>query len=202
MGDEETREETPPFQYMIPLPYAECDALFDFYFCMRNQDTEFKVSRFQRTIGSSIYSFDVPPSVLGRVCLIQADTQTYCLIAPSPKEPKKIRDIYTLLLTMMIGRFWVFCVQQYTIYKDLPSIERAPSGDGTSIAELLAELPRQTKPSTKPQRGAPIDAWLDWRDAERKRNRRVSLEEIAEESGFSISTVKKASAFLKPRKPR
>ncbi|MDQ2997463.1 MAG: hypothetical protein M3R61_10455 [Chloroflexota bacterium] len=52
----------------------------------------------------------------------------------------------------------------------------------------------------EPQPGDTIDAVLDWRDAERKRGRRHTLEALAQKSGLSLSTLKKHSALRKARK--
>lgn len=49
----------------------------------------------------------------------------------------------------------------------------------------------------EPKHGDTIDTWLDWRETERRRGRRgryLTLEHIAKEGGFSLSTLKKRSA--------
>lgn len=76
------------------------------------------------------------------------------------------------------------------------------------ILELLEQLVRQTAPKPRAQKAelptplqsASIGEWLDWRDAKRKRNQRVTLEEIAVQSKWSLSTLKKAS--MQRRKPK
>jgi hypothetical protein len=76
------------------------------------------------------------------------------------------------------------------------------------ILELLEQIAKQTAPKTRarklepvlPSQDASIDEWLDWRAAEKKRGRHVTLVEIAELSGKSISTVKKSSMYR--RKPK
>src|SRR5207247_518968 len=62
--------------------------------------------------------------------------------------------------------------------------------------ELYGPVPRRPQ---KPQQGDSLDTWLDWRDTQRKRGRKVRLEDIAAEGEFSINTVKKRSAERKPR---
>ena len=79
----------------------------------------------------------------------------------------------------------------------LPSIETIPYQE--EFAAIYADIPDAPAEPTRPQPGDSIDVWLDWRAAERKRRRRWTLDYIAKESGFSISTVKKHSSERKPR---
>jgi hypothetical protein len=63
----------------------------------------------------------------------------------------------------------------------------------TAASETLPQEPRE------PERGDSVDAWLDWRETKRKRGERLTLEDIAEQSGWSLSTIKKQSAQRKVR---
>lgn len=56
---------------------------------------------------------------------------------------------------------------------------------------------RRVSPLVEPEPDAPMDAWLDWREAARRRGKRITLESIADKGNFSISTLKKHSALRK-----
>jgi hypothetical protein len=85
--------------------------------------------------------------------------------------------------------------------------ERTMMGKLDRIIELLEQLITQTAPRVRkmrepspdrqPTRSASVETWLDWREDERKRGNRVTLDTIAARSQYSISTIKKKSMARK-----
>lgn len=78
------------------------------------------------------------------------------------------------------------------------------------IIELLdaygiARQQHKRGPKMKPELGASIDEWLDWRESQRRQGRRgsdLTLDRIAEEGGFSVSTLRKRSAIRAQKKAK
>jgi hypothetical protein len=76
---------------------------------------------------------------------------------------------------------------------DNPMLIVRQLNDGTWVQEI-PPLPPATQPAPQPLRSAPVDAWLDWRDAEIEAGRKVTLKYLEAESQWSESTFKKRSA--------
>jgi hypothetical protein len=120
-------------------------------------------------------------------------------------ESQRLRELAVQQIEVLedfVAKAWELHTMTQSLEHHASSVEDIPN-PGREITEhaikLLNEYPEKFAPGhvKPPQRGDSIDRWLDWRDAERRRRRRRTLEYIAEQSGFSLSMLKKASAARK-----
>jgi hypothetical protein len=175
---------------IVSLPFHVVDALFDTwgYHMQQLPHMSLQIHRIERTTGSVWYD-----------------------IQQTPQSPP-------VLLSQVGGRFMIRALSaQRTVITSLARRRaQEPELDGlsailTSVLELHSstvkivsalETTQTGIPTVKPAPNASIDAWLDWRDAERQRKRTVKLEDIAKESIHSLATVKRHSALRRPPKKR
>jgi hypothetical protein len=71
---------------------------------------------------------------------------------------------------------------------------RIPRPDEVPLPKLDTHEP--------PDNSASIEVWLDWRDEEIRRGRKVSLPRIAALSNHSLSTIKKRNADRNRKEPQ
>ena len=75
----------------------------------------------------------------------------------------------------------------------LPDHQMAASELLNRLNQFRAEQRTVAKLNT-PEKGDSIDTWLDWWADQKKRRKKITLDKIAEDSGFSRSTLGKHSS--------
>jgi hypothetical protein len=86
----------------------------------------------------------------------------------------------------------------HTFRNDIPQITISIDQEQAhEIEQLRAQLDQP--PAGAPDRGADVDALLDWRAKEKRLGHRYTLEQIAKWYGFSLSKLKRKSSERKPR---
>lgn len=186
-----------PIVYMAPITIGLCDFCLGFHLVSLG----IILKRTEMNGGCVVYTVGTKELTYGRIFLKEAFIERHTLLRllPDDKEAVLVAH-FTNILTIILGSFWKFCENERRAECDVPPIGSIPAGDGKTIADHIAALPQQAIEEPKnPQPGDPITAWLDWREKQRKRKQRLTLEEIAAQSGHSISTLKKHSAQRKPR---
>jgi hypothetical protein len=105
------------------------------------------------------------------------------------------RDILSGLLIHMLDHFvpWLANKHDQAVEEAEAFVKTEPS-ESTSPPSLPKELIPTHEP---PQPSDPVDAWLDWREDERKRGHRLTLAQLADQSNWSEGTLKKYSASRK-----
>jgi hypothetical protein len=197
--------DTKTWQYIAPLPYPVCDTHMNIFASnITGNEFALKIERYTISSGSCSYHVEfIPPdaSKIGRIYLYQGvdPNTTVFLLLP---EIKVHQQTNLFLLRILVGNFWRNCYANIEKEPDFLSIETIPIRENETVADAIAEVrAERVQRPTRPSTDDPIDAWLDWRERERKKPRgeRLTLEDIAQVTGKSIATVKKYSALRKPR---
>ena len=185
-------------EYIAPAPFLVFDAIAETYFAGVNaSNPNMHTRRVNCTAGSALYEVNtIRKRPIGSIFIRAAeDDKTYILITAHNDDKQSTPQLR--LIEIILSGMWAHYQGLMRQDRLLPSIETIPYQE--EFAAIYADIPDAPAEPTRPQPGDSIDVWLDWRAAERKRRRRWTLDYIAKESGFSISTVKKHSSERKPR---
>jgi hypothetical protein len=144
--------------------------------------------RYQLSTGSSRVNILYRQKKAGWIELIAMGEQLTLFEAYATNQPAT-RTLMTTLSELFYSALVMVTAQSIkhgthvgVLLTDLQSTIRA-------AADVLPQEPNEPKP------GDPIDAWLDWRDAEQHRTgRRISLTRIATMGNFKLDALKKRSA--------
>jgi hypothetical protein len=174
-------------EWVVELPVSVCDAYLEIYLGIYAPG-RIICQREQSPAGRVTYAIhQVRP--LGYLNLWQLDERRTCIMAlvhptlPQPDKPK-VLDVFASYAQGFLAFY----------YAELERINREVEVlTPRDIAEKDLSIPH-LPPTGKPKRGGPIEAWLDWRISERAAGRRWTLEDIADESGYSVNVLKKRSA--------
>jgi hypothetical protein len=204
MSEEQTTEE--PQHYIAPIPYAVFDALFHFH-TLHLQGGGLRVVRTQHTTGSCVYGIAPKGSnkAYGHIWLRSSiiPNHTVCTILPGNNETisetDKLESIRLILATT-----WYRMKEEMENDRDLTSIDELTFNDEMVLQQYIKEhgFTIARRSSAKPTASDSIDTWLDYREHERKRGNRLTLEYIAEQSGKSLGTLKKYSAMRQKPAPK
>lgn len=182
----------------LPLSYQIADAfthqaLLHLKTYLDTPDEKFSVKRQDFTTGSCIYYFyrgQVHSFVVLLTIITERDTSMRVSLSDKSEDIEMLSPLVTRLSSVIKGL-------HYAAVNHVP-IE-------PFVAEFIGfELPLNTtveRRSRRPNPGDPIDRWLDWREKERKRGQRITLANLADESGYSLSTLKKHNADRNQNEP-
>lgn len=186
----------------IDLPFFIADAWLAYVFEAisekRLQPAKISARRHQLSTGSARIDLFHNKTLIGRFDLIAiSDRRTLFDTYLMTKQ-----DSFRALLSDVAERIHatlVVVAGEAQIENELVlALEELRSDVQSLIAAAADTLPPPATPQP-PQRGDPVDAWLDWRDSERKRGHHLTLDQLAEQSDWSLSTLKKQSARRKVR---
>lgn len=155
----------------------------------KNSRGRFKTKRADPANGFIVYSCSFDGTQFGVITFRQiAENACAVIIAPMGDRPPEAA------LSALRGLLHLFIEHLETElrgYMEAPLI--TPS---TNTAHEVSEEISNLVADTQPARGASVDEWLDWRDAQAKKTggRPLSLPKLATMSRWSESTLKKRSA--------
>ena len=84
-------------------------------------------------------------------------------------------------------------IQANQIGQRMSNLAKQLQGTKELQVQVSQEIEAIARPA-QPKRGDSIDDWLDWREQEAKRHNKITLQRIATEGGFTLISVKRASA--------
>jgi len=176
-----------PSEVRIPYPFIVTDATLQAFLAEQGRELRFGSRWRQTSSGSAIYTLTTETKQrLGELAVRAIDDQeTYIKAITTSPLPD--------YLPWLLARF------MWWIRDDLQGIQARATISPIPIRAAPAPLELAPQTAQPPQRGDPVDVWLDWRETERKRGRRLTLDQIVEESGWSKSTITKRSAERKTR---
>jgi hypothetical protein len=161
-------------------PFYVADAIFDAWLHDNAEEKSIGFTRQSRTSGSVFYHITKANQVIGSFFLWALSAQ------------RTVITLYAAQEMLQETSEWMISTRQTILAWHENEVKKV-------AAKEKAHAERNRPGTTKPQMGDSVDAWLDWRDAERKSGRRWTLDQLVKESGWSISTFKKQSASRKPR---
>lgn len=178
--------------------YFVIDALLDYGLSniFTTNEHGFRIQRQPRTTGSARYIVRVDKTILATVDIIAiAAYKTVMQVTLSERIPAD--DIEKLGIGILSIPFQTV----------IDAIENPNDPlrflDENSLTHQVIdtirgmrtnEAPNQPAQPAQPKRGDSIDDWLDWREQEAKRHNKITLQRIATEGGFTLISVKRASA--------
>lgn len=176
----------------LPLPFFIADAwlerISDVVNDVRLSRAYVGVKRHQLSAGSSRVDILYRQKKAGWIGLIAMSEHLTLFEAYATDQ-----QIARTLLAGLTEQFWhtLLLVAKSAIELDVRGVPMlAELRDMVrAVTEVLPQEPDE------PKRGDPINAWLDWRDAEKQRTgRRIPLRRIADMGDFKLDTLKKKSA--------
>lgn len=193
--------------YTAPISRQRFEAMLEW--SMRNQ-TEFKLTRPRsQSPAITIYTIHAQSEPFAATITLfsNSNDETSILLKIASKSNRQEQEGYEILESIL-SQVWGLHLTFEAIEQHAPSIPELASQEESNLIDGIVNvihenshlIPNPKAPKPKP--GDSVDTWLDWRTAQRKRGKRITLEEIATYSGLSINTLKKESATRKPRGQR
>ena len=156
----------------------------------------FRIQRQPRTTGSARYIVRVDKTILATVDIIAiAAYKTVMQVTLSERIPAD--DIEKLGIGILSIPFQtvIDAIENPNDPLRFPRRKQPYSpGYRHNPGMRTNEAPNQPAQPAQPKRGDSIDDWLDWREQEAKRHNKITLQRIATEGGFTLISVKRASA--------
>lgn len=196
----EEAEEDETAGRVIPFAYQTVDAAFvDLLASMRNlasKDHPIVARRTTISAGSSRYAISIGKVKVPGSLFIRSvgPERTYCIVEAAKTE---IAELLKAWMDALIDQIYDDKAIFDRLSEQETATQRASTDNDalhTALAHVQSVLQTALAPA-EPEKGDPIEVWLEWRDQVRDRTgRTISLSRIAALSSHSLSTLKKRSA--------
>jgi hypothetical protein len=185
-------------EYSAAIQYELCEVFFDIFLANLSGDVSSTIRDMVRTAeasGRCVYKMKVGELGYGNVYMRRSFGK-YTHITTEIHGYADNTQALLNRLENLLGQFWGFCESQKEADRDARPLNTIASSEKmyTALDRLRPKRTRKTNELKQPRPDAPITEWLNWRQEERKRGRKRTLDYIAENSIHSRSTIGKESA--------
>lgn len=180
--------------YIVRCPFVAVDAALAHYLSsvLAMEMDLFRSRREPQSSGSARFMLFRNDKIIGAITARALDLDTTKLSielsaqanAMPPHDQAFLRGVLIWVLQRFVS--WLAQEQQDLLPRAL-DLQQSPAA-GPAPQRIAVRLPPQPDP---------VEGWLDKYDAERARGRRITLRQIADESGYSESLLKKRHAARK-----